>query len=162
MFHVQQASLAQAHIIHDLVHQIYYPTYGTILSQDQIEFMLNKSYTVEALKEAMVNDQDFYLLQDDSTNFLGFLALKKASDTVIRIEKLYLLPETQGKGCGKFMISFAQDIALGKGVHILELNVNRGNKAYHFYLNQGFEVIQEVDIPYYGYILDDYIMQKKF
>ncbi len=59
------------------------------------------------------------------------------------------------------MISFAEEEATQRGRDTLELNVNRGNKAYYFYLKQGFEVVEEVDIPYYGYILDDYVMQKK-
>jgi len=160
MFHVFKANANQAHLIHDLVHQIYYPTYKDILTKDQIDFMLEKSYTVTALTRAMSTDQDFYLLQDDGELFLGFMALKESSESVLRIEKLYLLPTSQGKGAGKFLISYAEAIANSKGRSILELNVNRGNKAYNFYLKQGFKVIQEIDIPYYGYVLDDYVMQK--
>lgn len=159
MFHVYKAKEIDALIIHDLVHQIYYPTYKDILSTDQIEFMLAKSYTIEALKASMSADQDFYILQVDGV-FLGFMAVQQKTNTILRIEKLYLLPETQGKGYGQRMISKAEEIALLAGNNILELNVNRGNKAYQFYLKQGFKVIQEIDIPYYGYVLDDYVMQK--
>lgn len=161
MFHVIKATADQAQIIHNLVHQIYYPTYKDILTKDQIDFMLDKSYTISALVESMCTDQDFYLLKEEDV-YIGFMALKQATDAIVRIEKLYLLPDTQGKGCGKLLINHAQDIALSNGKHVLELNVNRGNNAYHFYLKQGFKVIQEIDIPYYGYILDDYVMQKDF
>lgn len=161
MFHVLKATAVQAKIIHDLVHEIYYPTYKDILTKDQIDFMLHKSYTVEALVEAMNTGQEFYLLQDEN-NFLGFMGLKEATDSVLRIEKLYLLPLTQGHGCGKLMILHAQKVAESTGRRILELNVNRANQAYYFYLKQGFKVTQEVDIPYYGYVLDDYVMQKEF
>lgn len=161
MNQIFKAKPADAQTIHTLVHQIYYPTYKDILSKDQIEFMLDKSYTIEAIQASMASNQDFYLLQNDQ-EFLGFMALSVSSSPLLRIEKLYLLPETQGKGCGKLMINFAQEVALSVGLNTLELNVNRGNKAYHFYLKQGFKVTQEVDIPYYGYILDDYVMQKTF
>lgn len=161
MFHVFKASTAEASIIHNLVHQIYYPTYKDVLSKEQIDFMLEKSYTIPALKYAIETDQDFYLLEKNGV-FLGFMSLGKAAEEKIRIEKLYLLPESQGQGCGTFLINYAQKVALEKGVNILELNVNRGNKAYYFYLKQGFKVVKEIDIPYYGYVLDDYIMQKKF
>jgi len=161
MFHVFKANIEQAQIIHDLVHQIYFPTYKDILSVDQIDFMLERSYTVEALQKAMTTDQDFYLLQDADSRYVGFMALNDSAAETVRIEKLYLLPETQGKGCGKQLISFAGDVARSVHKKILELNVNRGNKAYHFYLSQGFKVTQEVDIPYFGYVLDDYVMQKE-
>lgn len=161
MFHVFKATTEQAQIIHDLVHQIYYPTYKDILSKNQIDFMLEQSYTVEALQEAMTKGQALYILEESEGHYLGFMALKKASENTLRIEKLYLLPATQGKGCGKLFISYAEEMAKSIGVDVLELNVNRGNKAYHFYLKQGFRVTQEVDIPYFGYVLDDYVMQKE-
>lgn len=162
MFHVIKAGQAHATIIHDLVHQIYYPTYAEILSPAQIDFMLNKSYTIAALESAMLDGQDFYLLQhDQDEKFVGFMALKSTNHAILKIEKLYLLPETQGKGCGKLMISYAEAVARASQKTSLALNVNRGNKAYFFYLKQGFKVIQEIDIPYYGYVLDDYIMEKE-
>ena len=42
----------------------------------------------------------------------------------------------------------------------LTLNVNRGNKARYFYEKVGYQIIEEVDIPYFDFILDDYIMSK--
>lgn len=161
MFHVIKVGVKEVHIVHELVHQIYYPTYRDILTKDQIEFMLQKSYTIVALQDAIQANQDFYVLQNSQRKNLGFIAVQKHSQSILRIEKLYLLPEAQGKGAGKYLISYAEGLALSEGMSHLELNVNRANKAYYFYLKQGFEVIKEIDIPYYGYVLDDYIMQKE-
>lgn len=159
MARICKALVEEAFIIHQLAHQIYFPTYRGILTGSQMEFMLKKSYTEEALKQSMIAGQDFYLLYEENVA-VGFMALMQKKD-VLRIEKLYLLPETQGKGYGKNLISLAEEQARICNKFVLELNVNRGNKAYYFYLKQEFEVIAEVDIPYYGYILDDYVMQKK-
>ncbi|HCX57958.1 MAG TPA: GNAT family N-acetyltransferase, partial [Sphingobacterium sp.] len=71
------------------------------------------------------------------------------------------MPNVQGKGFGKALIDFASQKTRLKGKGILELNVNRNNPAYHFYLKQGFEVIETIDIPYYDYVLNDYVMQKE-
>ena len=159
MITIEKASSFDALTIHKLVHQIYYPTYKDILSKDQIDFMLEKSYTVNALQNAMSEGQDFYVMAKDDDP-LGFMAVTEKSEEILRIEKLYLLPETQGLGLGKKFITFAVEEAKNRKKSLLELNVNRGNKAYFFYLKQGFLVTQEIDIPYYGYILDDYVMQK--
>jgi len=158
---ITKASSEQAQLIHELVHQIYKPTYQDILSEEQILFMLEQSYTISALKEAIATSQDFYLSWDERDRAVGFMALKDSTSNVLRIEKLYLLPETQGKGYGSDFIDFAKQEAKRRDKSILELNVNRGNKAYFFYLKKGFKVTQEVDIPYFGYILDDYVMQKE-
>jgi GNAT superfamily N-acetyltransferase len=158
MFTIHLANLAEAEIIHQLAHQIYYPTYTGVLSDDQMEFMLERSYTVRALQESMRTDQDFYLAFD-VRNPVGFMSLKNKDEDILRIEKLYLLPQTQGKGFGKELISFAKEEAKSRNKNIVQLNVNRGNKAYYFYLKMGFTVVEEIDIPYFDYILDDYVMQ---
>lgn len=159
MYSIRKADPGDARIIHELIHQIYYPTYHEILSRQQIDFMLTKSYTENALKEAMSAGQDFFILWEDDLP-LGFVAVQNKNDFILRIEKLYILPGQQGKGLGVKLIDFAAAEAIERQRPMLELNVNRANKAYFFYLRQGFRVVKEVDIPYYGYILDDYIMQK--
>lgn len=163
MFTIQKAAGEEVLIIHQLAHQIYPPTYIDVLSQEQIDFMLENIYCISALKKSMHDGQEFYLLFDENQRAVGFMALleKKNTSLLLRIEKLYLLPETQGKGCGALLINFSTNEALKRNITTLELNVNRGNKAYYFYLKQGFLVTQAVDIPYYKYILDDYIMRKK-
>ncbi|NGM73238.1 GNAT family N-acetyltransferase [Sphingobacterium sp. SGL-16] len=158
MLQIEKATTEDASIIHKLAHQIYYPTYLGILSQEQMDFMLEKSYTVSALQESMRTHQDFYIAYDQQAP-IGFIALKSKNATILRIEKLYLLPQTQGKGFGSQLIDFAKNKATIRNKSIVELNVNRGNNAYYFYLKVGFKVVQEVDIPYFGYILDDYVMQ---
>ncbi len=158
MFSIRRANLAEAEIIHQLAHQIYYPTYTGILSDDQMKFMLERSYSVQALQESMQTDQDFYLAFDKKST-VGFMALKDKDEDILRIEKLYLLPQTQGKGFGKELISCAIAKAKLKNKERVQLNVNRGNKAYYFYLKMGFTVVQEIDIPYFDYILDDYVME---
>jgi GNAT superfamily N-acetyltransferase len=143
-----------------MIHEIYPATYGNILSKAQIGFMLEKSYTVGALEETMEAGQDFYLLYDSAGRALGFIALENKAEDVLRIEKLYLLPNMQGKGLGKWLIEFASEEARKRQCATLELNVNRNNNAYYFYQKQGFQVAYEIDIPYYGFVLDDYVMQK--
>jgi len=157
------ASPKDAAIIHELAMVIWPQTYRAILTQEQIDFMLAKSYTTEAIAAAMANGQYFYLLYlaDQPKGFMA-LQVKEENNKLVRIEKLYLDQTVQGKGLGKVFIDFAKQKALAAGQLGLELNVNRANLAYHFYLKQGFVVSQQVDIPYFGYVLDDYIMQFLF
>ena len=158
MVQIRKANFDEAHLIHALAHQIYYPTYTGVLSMEQMDFMLQKSYTVAAIQHSMATDQDFFLAFYENS-VAGFIALSNKDEHIIRVEKLYLLPDTQGKGLGKELIDFAKAEAKRRGKSIVELNVNRGNKAYYFYLKVGFKVVNEVDIPYFGYVLDDYVMQ---
>jgi ribosomal protein S18 acetylase RimI-like enzyme len=49
------------------------------------------------------------------------------------------------------------------GATSLQLNVNRHNKALHFYEKQGFKIIRKEDINIgSGYFMNDYVMELKF
>lgn len=156
---IKSAGKNEAEFISKIGQQSYRETYPAILSQEQIDFMLHKNYTVGAIQDLMNNGQDFYLLVEGSVA-KGFVSVQVKELSTLRIEKLYLLAEVKGRGYGKMLLDFVAQLAKSKDLKFLELNVNRGNPAYHFYLKQGFVVTEVVDIPYYSYVLDDYVMQK--
>ena len=160
MFSIRKAGPEDAVLLHQLGIRVYHSTYSDILSAEQITFMLDKNYSPVAIRQTMDAGQDFYLLFAEGGQAVGFMALRPKDAETLRIEKLYLLSDYQGLGLGARLIAFAADQAKALAIRRLELNVNRGNKAYHFYLKQGFVVTEEVDIPYYTYVLDDYVMQK--
>jgi len=124
--------------------------------------MLKNNYAIAALKQQMVAGQQFALATSDgqAVGFIGFQQ-KPADDSIMRIEKLYVHPSQQGKGTGKKLIDHVGQLALAAGISHLELNVYRHNPAKIFYERQGFVIVESVQIPYHGYLLDDYIMRKQ-
>lgn len=156
---IKSAGKNEAELISEIGKQSYRETYPAILTTEQIDFMLNKNYTVDAIRALMDDSHDFYLLYEDAV-VKGFISIQSIEQYILRIEKLYLLAEVKGRGYGKKLVDYVGQLANSKNLKLLELNVNRSNPAYHFYLKQGFVVKEIVDIPYYGYVLDDYIMQK--
>jgi len=74
-----------------------------------------------------------------------------------------LLPETQGKGFGKFMINEIVKIAKSNNQKGIYLNVNKYNTAKFFYEKVGFTIVKEevIDIGN-GYVMDDYVMEYLF
>lgn len=160
MYTIRKVCKEEAKIIQQLGAEVYRSTYSMILSEAQINFMLAKNYTPEAIQQSMSDGQDFYFIFRKETEPLGFIAIQKKGNNILRIEKLYLLAHCQGFGFGKVMIDFAMEKAKERHCATLELNVNRENTAYHFYLKQGFQVVKDVNISYYDYVLNDYVMQK--
>lgn len=157
---IYKATAADWESISQMAEQSWRTGYAGILAEEQIDFMLNRSYKEQGFAEATQNGDAFFILRDEGVN-VGFITiLPKAA--LLRIEKLYLVPTGQGKGYGKQLINFAAEKAAELGLPCLELNVNRGNtNAYNFYLKQGFVVTETVDIPYFAYVLDDFVMQRK-
>ncbi|UKJ07604.1 GNAT family N-acetyltransferase [Solitalea lacus] len=134
-------------------------TYRGIISDAQIEFMYSNNYTAEAIAN-QINDGHIYALAFEGDIALGFASYSQPAQDIVRIHKLYVLPDTQGKGVGRFLIDSVSEQAKTLGASILELNVNRYNKAKVFYEKIGFEISQEVDIPYGDFVLNDYVMRR--
>ena len=158
---IRKATKQDLTTIHTLAHEIWWPTYQSFLSKEQISFMLNKSYSEAALEEQM-NENVIFLLgerNDTAVAFAGYLL--NLTNRICNLHKLYILPSEQGKGTGKTLINHIMEISQEAGANILELNVNRNNPALGFYKALGFEIIQEVDIPYYGFVLNDFVLRKR-
>ncbi|WP_407427629.1 GNAT family N-acetyltransferase [Arcticibacter sp.] len=146
--------------VHQLAEEIWWPTYSGILKSEQIRFMLDNMYSIEALKEQQAIGTEFLLVERDTKKvaFAGY-SCKEETDK-LSIHKLYVHPSEQGKGTGKFIIHHIEQIARNLGTRVLELNVNRYNKALHFYKKVGFDIFKKEDIPYYQYWMNDFILQK--
>lgn len=160
MINVVPAKTNDVLVIHTLAQEIWKNTYKNILSKNQIDFMLDDMYSVASILDQMENSHHFLLLVDD-LEFVGFASFSETSEAKIyKIQKLYLHPDIQGKGAGRLMVSHISQLILEMGGDTVELNVNRNNPATDFYLKLGFKIFKSVDIPYYQFVLNDYIMQK--
>jgi len=160
MIKIEEASVKDLEIIHQLAHDIWWPTYKNVISDEQITFMLDKMYATSALKNQIEEGNVFLLLYvEGKAN--GFACFSNtAVDQVYKLQKLYLLPDQQGKGAGKLLLSSIEEKVKKLGATTLILNVNRGNKAQFFYQKVGYHIIEEVNIPYFQFVLNDYVMSK--
>lgn len=159
-FTIRLALTEDLPVIHQLAEEIWWPTYNNILGGEQIRFMLDNMYAIDALKEQQAAGTEFLLVERDTKNvaFAGYSC--KEEDNKLSIHKLYVHPSEQGKGTGKSLIQHIEQTAKKAGIGLLELNVNRHNKALHFYEKVGFKIFKEEDIPYYQYWMNDFILQK--
>ncbi len=161
MIEIREAGISDIPTIHQLAHEIWWPTYKGVLSEDQIVFMLENIYTVLSLKKQLEEGSTFLLLSSNQEP-KGFAAFSKTDiDKIYKLQKIYLHPDQQGKGTGKQLLNSVEDKVKKLGAAHLTLNVHRDNKARLFYEKNGYSVIQEVDIPYFDFVLNDYIMQKE-
>jgi ribosomal protein S18 acetylase RimI-like enzyme len=148
--------------IKNLAYKIWPATYGTILSEKQLAYMLDLFYDESALQQNVIDNHQLILIKENDI-FIGFAdyEINYKDETVTRIHKIYLLPETQGKGFGKKLIQHIENKALEAKNVKLSLNVNRFNKAKDFYESQGFKIVFEEDIELdFGYLMEDFRMEK--
>lgn len=164
MIKITAATINDIKQIQNIVDITWPITYGEILSKEQLDYMLGLFYSTEALNEQYNKKiQLFYMIDEDETN-IGFIGIEHNynGEAVTKIHKIYLLPETQGKGIGKKVIDEIGKLASENNSKALLLNVNRFNSALGFYKKIGFEVKEEVDIEIgNSYLMEDYVMEKK-
>lgn len=163
MITFKTASTADVATIREIAFKTWPNTYGEILSKEQLDYMLGKFYEPALLEESILNGHVFTMAYEDDF-CLGYAGYQHnyLDKNVTRLNKLYLLPESQGKGMGKMLIDTVEAAAKDNGSDIVTLNVNRFNKAASFYKKMGFEIVAEADIELdFGYLMEDFIMEKK-
>jgi diamine N-acetyltransferase len=166
MFTLRRASKNDISTIKELASGTWYATYGEILSKEQQDFMFEMMYSEESLKTQIEEKgHQFYIVFNDEKP-RGYLSIEVESDNLFHIQKLYVLPDNQKTGLGRYLIEKAFEICCelaGNKPYSVELNVNRYNKAVTFYQKMGMYIKTEGDFAIgNGYYMNDYIMRKDF
>ena len=162
MIDIVKANQDDLLVIQELAKEIWPFAYGEILSLDQLEYMLDKFYSIKSLTDQINTFHHEFFLAVRHNVPVGFISIGKYADdsSVSILHKIYVLPKLQGKKIGKSLLLFAIEKAKLDGASVLQLNVNRNNKAFHFYIKNGFEVMLEEDIDIgSGYFMNDYRME---
>ncbi|MFD2036086.1 GNAT family N-acetyltransferase [Belliella marina] len=163
MIEIRKASLDQLIEVQKIAYATWPETFSNILTPVQIDYMLNWMYDLDALKNQMNEKNHVFLLASEDEKFLGFCSYELASENSkkVKIHKIYILPNTQGKGIGRKLIDEVKKLTIQNGFGSLYLNVNRFNLgAIDFYLYLGFkEVRKEVIDIGNGFIMDDLVLE---
>ena len=155
------ASKDQLPIVRDLAYRIWPDTYRATHTSAELDYMLSQFYAVDALEQQMDNGHIFVLVEDNNT-YVGFVAYELSSEdtSYTKIHKLYILPQTQGKGIGKALVDYVREEAIINKNEKLFLNVNKLNKAKEFYRQYGFTITKDIVIDIgQGFVMDDYVME---
>jgi ribosomal protein S18 acetylase RimI-like enzyme len=141
-------------------------TYKEILAKEQLEYMLDMMYSKQEISKH-INDNfnyHYYLIFDEElNNNVGFIGFENNYDgKTTKLHRIYLLPETKGKGFGKAALNYLKNQINEVGNNRIILAVNKQNEAKQFYESQGFSVYEEgvYDVGN-GYVMDDYLMEWK-
>ena len=164
MIDMIQSNAEDIPVIQDLAFASWEVAYKDILSPDQIIYMLDLFYSKTSLKDQMTTKGHKFILAKEEEKPVGFAAYSPKhgkGHLVYHLHKLYVLPDQQGKGIGKSLLHFITNDIKPAGAKVLELKVNRHNKARYFYEKIGFTVSGELDTDIgNGYFMNDYVMLK--
>ena len=125
--------------------------------------MLARMYALEVLRDEIRSQGIRYdrLLVDGK--LVGFASYGPTSEPgVMKLHKLYLLPELHGRGLGSRLLQHVEREVRAGGTRRLILSVNKRNaKAIAAYQRNGFVIADSVVTGIGGgFVMDDYIMAK--
>jgi GNAT superfamily N-acetyltransferase len=145
-----------------LAERIWRVSYAVMLTPAQIDYMLAWMYAPETIAREMAEGviwESAWL----GAELVGFhsCAPERASRR-LKLNKLYLLPEYQGRGLGQQLLARVHQLAAQAGVRQVWLQVNKQNaRAIGAYRRAGYAVERSAvfDIGG-GFVMDDFIMTR--
>lgn len=161
MFTIRKATIEDCSLINKMANEVFPATYRDILSSEQLDYMMDWMYAPENIRKQMAEEGHVYFIAYKGENPCGYVSVQQQEENVFHLQKIYVLPSFQGTHCGSFL--FREATRYIKEIHpepcLMELNVNRNNKALQFYEHMGMRKLREGDFPIgNGYYMNDYIM----
>ena len=161
MLTFQAATEADAPLLRDLAERIWRESYAGVVSTEQMAYMIGRMYAEETIRRELAEGVCWEIVRKGG-GAVGYFSITFGVGGVAKLNKLYLLPEEQGRGFGQRMLVRVFDIALSRGATEMRLQVNKANvRAQRAYERFGFVRIEEAvfDIGG-GFVMDDYIMAR--
>ena len=140
---IRKATIEDIEAIQSIAKITWAVTYN-FLPAGQMEYMLDWMYSTTSLQQQMQNGHQFFVAEVDDT-LIGFASVSKEDGDTYKLNKLYVLPNTQKTGAGKALLLSVIAFAKENGGREIQLQVNRNNNAKDFYLKHGFVILYEAD-----------------
>jgi diamine N-acetyltransferase len=151
-------------LIASLAREIWLAHYTSIITTEQIEYMLDGRFSPTNLQRYIdAPDRWMYVLRLDDAP-VGYCSCALTDTPAeMKLEQLYLRPALHGRGLGRYMLEHVERQARANGCDTLILQVNKHNTgSIDVYRRGGFQVREEIVLDIgKGYVMDDFIMQKK-
>lgn len=138
--------------------------YPGIITPEQIEYMLERGYSRDALRRFITEQGAGLDLAHVDDRFAGFAAYYGGDQPdELKLDKLYVHQNFHGQGVGHRLIDSAEAAALAQRRAMIILNVNKHNvQAIRAYERNGFVVREAVVVDIGGgFVMDDYVMAKR-
>lgn len=112
----------------------------SVTMEERMKRCIKDKLTSDGWQERKANIKSIFVYEKDDI-VIGMGCLDKNE-----IEKVYVMPEMQGKGIGSEIMSYLESLAEEKGCS--ELTLNALPNAVEFYIKKGY---MKTGVHYYGY-----------
>ena len=123
----------------------WHAAHDPVIGEDAVDGFVDDHYDEESIRQN-VTDPDglFYVVEDETREVVGFIAVAPDDDDVFVIGGLYVHPDYWGQGFGTSLLERAESSVVERGGEKLHLVVMAENEvAVRFYESRGFDKIDE-------------------
>ena len=124
----RNATQEDAESISAMAREIWEAIYPSIISHDQIEYMLEWMYNPDKLRSEMDGGGVTYIFVDQDKTSIGYLAYSDEGDHFF-LHKIYLKPGCHGRGLGSASLNWLIEQCAQAGATCIRLRVNKENAA---------------------------------
>ena len=154
-------SSEQIQRIEAMAEEIWTKHYVSIITEEQIKYMLDRYQSVPSITDQIENKgYEYYIVRAEDED-VGYVATKTDGDQLF-LSKFYIREIHRGKGYASGAVNFLVRIGEERNLRSIGLTVNCNNHgAIAVYEKKGFQPIrtQVIDIGN-GFVMDDIVMEK--
>lgn len=145
-----------------LAAEIWREYYVSIITIEQIDYMIEKFQSVSAITEQIHHQgYEYYLISHDDFAF-GYMSVRQDEGKLF-LSKFYIRKEYRGRGYASQAMAFLEQLCKDRNLSHIWLTVNRHNESsIAVYKKKGFRTVREqiAEIGN-GFVMDDYVMEKE-
>jgi len=134
----------------------------TLISQAQIDYMVQQFQSEEALKKAIYKDHYTYFIGYEADRIIAYCGVQVQGNRLF-LSKLYVKKQYRKQGIASKLLQKAIHFAKQQQCDAVYLTCNKYNEnSLSIYRHKGFTTIDSVQTDIgEGFIMDDYILQLK-
>lgn len=142
-----------------LANEIWHEHFPIILTDEQIDYMVDKFQSHHALTEQLQNGYEYFQLFLEQ-NFAGYIGIHTEENRLF-LSKLYLKKDCRGQHLSTRAFDFLITLCKERGLNTIWLTCNKNNRhSLDVYRHLGFQITRsEITDIGNGYVMDDYILE---
>jgi predicted GNAT family N-acyltransferase len=118
------------------------------LREDILRKPLGMYFTPEELE---TEKENLLMAAYEDDQLLGCCMLVEEGPQTVRLRQMAVLNDLQGKGVGRALMTFAENLARDRGYHVITMHARKNARG--FYEKMGYRVsgdeFEEITIPHY-------------
>lgn len=145
-----------------LAYKIWNEHFPPIIGQAQVDYMVEKFQSANALEKQIDIGCQYYLIQENN-NLVGYIGINPDINmSQMQLSKFYIIKTMRGNGIGREVLNQIRKLARRLNIKKIWLTVNKNNiTAINAYERMGFVSAGSVVLDIgNGYVMDDFRMEK--